>query len=463
MRLVFWTMFAGITISLLMGFFWVDELWPRVVVNNRVIGELPAVQDKPSERTLMSLPRACSRRTAMPAGAGLGWPTLLGPRHDGTSPEMGLDLEWPEEGPLEKWRIAVGAGYAGPVALGDVVVLLHRKGQREVVECFEPESGQTRWEHSWGAIYECPYNHSSGPYAAPVLEAGRVYAIGAGGDLYCLDLESGAEIWRRSLHEDYEVEIEVWPVSASPLIVGDRLIVNIGGRKTGAGVVALSKETGETLWTATEDGASCATPRSAVMHGRTFVFVWTADALVSLDPEDGNVYWRIPFCAKNYEAAHGTTPLVTADVVFVSGYQTGNLCVRVSPDGACQELWRDKGKLLDSQYNNLLYVDGDVVGFSITRKSLRRLDLATGELKWQWRSKALNGTMIAVDGHYLLFGEKGHLASLVFDEEGARAVSMTRRPVLAPPCLSYPALHNGLLYVRNEEEMVCIDLRREEG
>ncbi len=215
MRLVFWTTFGGIAISLVTGSFCVDELWPRVVVDHRVIEEIPTAADEPSERTLMSPPSAHGRQTAMPAGAGLGWPTLLGPNHDGTSPETGLDLEWSEEEPPEKWRIEVGTGYAGPVALGDAVVLLHRKGDGEVAECLDPETGQTRWEHAWPASYACPYNHSSGPYAAPVLEGNRVYAIGAGGDLYCLNLDDGIESWHRSLHKDYDVEIEVWPVSAS--------------------------------------------------------------------------------------------------------------------------------------------------------------------------------------------------------------------------------------------------------
>lgn len=406
-------------------------------------------------------PSAASRRTVVPDGAGRGWPTLLGPSLDGTSPETGLELNWPKSGPIEKWHVAVGTGYASPVTLGDALVLLHRKDDREVLECFDPESGASRWTFSWPATYRCPYSHSSGPYAAPVLEDGYAYAIGASGDLYCVRLDDGTEVWHRSLHQDYRVTIEVWPVAASPLIVGDRLIVNIGGRKTNAGIVALDKRTGETLWTATSDGASCSTPRAATIHGKRYVFVWTADALVSLDPEDGRVFWRIPFCANNQEAAHGTTPLVAGDVVFVSGYQLGNLSVRVLPDGSYQELWRDKRQLLDSQYNPLLYVDGMVWGFSATRRRLRCLDLATGDLRWEWRSSKFPlASTIAVDGRYLVFSERGYLAVLALTDDGITVQAITRRPVLAPPCLSYPALHRGLLYLRNEEEMVSIDLRR---
>lgn len=461
-RWIFWCVFLSVTSLLLSATFQANRLWLWLNPEPRPLDliEVSPRTESSAKPKLMRLPKVANRQTLTPQGTGLGWPTLLGAAHDCTSAETGLELLWGEEGPWEKWRVSVGTGYASPVALGDTVVLLQRKEARELVECFDAETGQSRWEFSWPATYECPYAHSSGPYSAPVLEQGCVYALGAAGQLYCLRLDNGSVLWHRDLHEEYGVEIEVWPVSASPLIEGNRLIVNLGGRKSGAGVIALDKATGKTLWTATNDGASCSTPRAATIHNRRYLFVWTAEALVSLDPEVGKVYWRIPFAAKNHEAAHGTTPLIAGDIVLVSGYQLGNLCVRVLPDGTYQELWRDKRKLLDSQYNNLLYFGGCVCGYSSTRRRLRCLELTTGELKWEWRSREPNGTIISVDGGYLLFGEKGRLGSLSLTPEGATIRSMTERPVLASPCLSYPALNNGLLYLRNEEEMVCIDLRR---
>lgn len=409
---------------------------------------------------LMQLPTRPSPQVGLPENVGPGWPTLLGPNHDCTSGERGLDLQWPEAGPYQHWRIPVGVGYSSPVVLGERVVLFHRKDDLEILDCLDAETGQTLWSFDSPATYQCPFAHSSGPYSAPVLEAGRVYAVGAAGQMYCLSLEDGSEIWHRDLHGDYEVEIEVWPAAASPLLEDDRLIVNVGGRKTGAGIVALDKDTGKTLWKATDDGASCSTPVAGTIHDRRIAFVWTADALTAVDPADGNVYWQIPFCAKNYEAAHGTSPLVVDDIVFISGYQLGNLCVRVLPDGGYEELWRNKRKLLDSQYTSLIHLDGNVMGFSAVWRSCRCLKIETGELQWKWRSRLRAATTIAVDGGYLMFDSTGRLASVRITPEGVEEIAMTRRPILAPPAMSYPALHNGLLYLRNEEEMVCLDLRR---
>ncbi len=395
-----------------------------------------------------------------PTYVGAGWPSLLGPSGNCTSPEQGLDWTWDASGPPEKWRLSIGEGYSSPVVQGSRVILFHRVAEREVVDCLDAETGVTVWSHSWPATYQCPFNHSSGPYSAPVLQHDRVYAIGAAGRLACLELEDGSEIWHRDVHRDFQVELEVWPVSASPVIDDDLLIANVGGRKSKAGIVAFDTRTGETAWTATEDGMSCATPCLATIHGKRFLFVWTADALVSLDPRNDGVYWRIPFAAKNYEAAHGTSPLVVDDLVLLSGYQIGNLCLRILPDGGYEELWRDKRELLDSQYKNLLHVDGHVCGFSMIRKSLRCLDLETGVLKWRWRSRITNGSTIGVDGHYLIVGEKGRLAAVDMTPEGIQELAMTTRPLLKGPIMAYPALNNGLLYVRNDEELLCVDLRK---
>ncbi|MHB8899219.1 MAG: PQQ-binding-like beta-propeller repeat protein [Thermoguttaceae bacterium] len=416
--------------------------------------------DEESVGKPMTLRPAAGRRPVPPTQVGDGWPSLLGPNMDCVSPELGLDWSWQESGPPERWRIPAGHGYASPVVLGSRVVLFHRVENREAVDCLDAESGESVWSQGWTATYECPFNHSSGPYSAPILEAGRVYAIGANGRLACLDIDDGSEIWHRDLHSEFQVQLEVWPVSASPVIDGNLLIANVGGRLANSGIVAFDKRTGETVWTATEDRMSCATPRVATIHARRFLFVWTGDALVALDPTDGQVYWRIPFAANNYEASHGTAPLIAGDLVLVSGYQVGNLCLRILPDGSYIELWRDKRELLDSQYKNLLQIDGHACGFSATRKSLRCLDLQTGAMKWQWRSKITNGSTIAVDGRCLLVGEKGHLAALDISTEGVREIAMTAHPILTGPILAYPALHNGLFYVRNDHELLCLDLRR---
>jgi outer membrane protein assembly factor BamB len=385
---------------------------------------------------------------------------LFGPFHNSVSLEEEVLTEWPASGPPEKWRRPIGRGYSAPVALGERLVVFHRQEDEEVVECLDAESGATRWTFRSPTAFSPRTHYSDGPYSTPVLEADRVYALGAEGDLHCLDLTDGTEIWFRSLCREYEAEEGLFAVATSPLVDGDRVIVNVGARAQGAGIVALDKVTGDTLWTATSDGASCATPRAATIHGQRYVFVWTYDALVSLDPESGRVWWRIPFRANHPDTINASSPLIENDVVFVSGYQLGSLCVRVLPDGSYQELWRGKKRVLDSQYNNLLVLDGHVYGFSTIGRSLRCVELATGRLVWKWDSRLRHGASIAVEGRLILFGERGRLASVDVDPRSPVQRAMTEHPVLAHPCMTAPALNRGLLYLRNEETLLCLDLRK---
>jgi outer membrane protein assembly factor BamB len=391
-----------------------------------------------------------------------GWPALFGPYHTSISPETNLVLQWPAAGPPEKWRRRIGQGYGAPVVLGTRLVVFHRLGDQEIVECLEAETGDTLWAFRYPTAYECPVAYSSGPYSTPVLEQGRVYAWGAEGELHCLSLEDGTEIWGRSLNDEYHPEEGLFPVASSPLLDVDRLILNVGGKTAGAGMIALDKGTGETLWTASDHARSCATPRAATIHGRRYIFAFTNEGLLSLDPETGSIWWSIPFRPRNPEKINATSPLIHHDLVLASAYSLGSLCVRVLPHGGYEELWRD-GRVLDSQYNNLVCVDGYVYGFSAVdkRRSFRCVDLLTGQLQWKFSSRWLGrGASIAVDGQFILLGEAGHLGSMVISPREPLARSATDEPLIEGPCYTAPALHRGLLYLRNQDTVVCLSLRK---
>ncbi len=403
------------------------------------------------DRTLPQVPR--------PAAKG-GWPTLFGPHGDNSSSESGIRVDWPAAGPPERWSVAVGLGYSAPVVADDRLILFHRMGDEETVDCLNPLNGQPQWRFAYPTSYTSSTLYSEGPYATPVIHGSRVYTIGAEGNFHCLELASGSLVWQRELNKEFDVEETMFAVSASPLVVDDRVILNLGGAESEAGVVALDKQTGATVWKATQRIASCATPRVATIHGRSYVFAWTDSALACLGFEDGEVIWEIPFRAKNPQTVHGTSPLVYGDVVLVCGYQLGSLCLRILPGGQYEVLWCHNRKVLDSQYTNLLCIDGCVYGFSTVDRSLRCVDLMTGDVRWSWRSKITCGNSIAVDGRMLIFGERGRLACLDIDPDEPVAHWHSPRPLLAGRCFTAPALSGGLLYLRNEKKLICLDLRR---
>ncbi len=393
----------------------------------------------------------------MAPATSLGWPNLFGPFRTSHSPENNVLTTWPASGPPEKWRRRIGTGYSAPVVDGDRLIVFHREENQEIVDCLDAETGEPRWRFAWPTAYECRYNYSSGPYSTPTIDQSQVYALGAEGRLYCLAMEDGRKLWERSLAKQYHVEPGMFAVAVSPLVENDRLILNIGGVKTGAGIVAIDKNTGQTLWTATNHGASYASACAATIHGQRYVFVFTRDGLVALDPASGHVWWCIPFSARNPQKENATSPVVSQDMVLVSAFCAGSLCVQVKEPGDYDVLWQNPTSL-DSQYNNLVCADGYLYGFA-SDNSFRCVEIRTGRLCWKWRSRLGAGASLAVDNRFLLWGEKGHLASLDINPTKPLLASITAKPLMAAPCFTAPALHRGLLYLRNEETLLCLDLR----
>jgi outer membrane protein assembly factor BamB len=408
--------------------------------------------------------RADSSSGIVPQPSITDWPCLFGATHDSQSGETDVRLDWPAAGPRELWRKQIGTGYSAPVVVGDALVAFQREGDEEIVERLDAATGESRWRFAYPTAYVCPYKYSNGPYGTPVIDGNRVFAWGAEGVLHCLNLADGGMIWQRRLSRDYQVPADLFAVASSPLVEGGMLILNVGGGAPDSGIVALDKGTGETIWTATADGASYATPCPATIHGQRHVFVFTRAGLVSIDPDmsntpSGRVRWSIPFAPKNPEKINASSPIVHGDLVFVTGYMVGCLCIRVLPDGGCQEVWRDR-RALDCQYNNLVCREGYLYGYSSMDRALRCLDLATGEAQWDWSELPGRGASpLAIGDRMLVLSEQGRLAALALDRSEARQIATTPDPVLDAPCFTSPALHRGRLYLRNETTLVCLDLR----
>jgi len=157
---------------------------------------------------------------------------------------------------------------------------------------------------------------------------------------------------------------------------------------------------------------------------------------------------------------NATSPIVYHDIVFTSGHALGNLCLQIQPDGSYKELWRDKRRNFDSQYNPLTCIDGCVYGFAALDDTFRCIDLLTGDVRWKGLREIERGAMIAADGHFLILGTEGHLAAARINSKKLEVVSQTNQPLIAGPAYSFPALHRGRLYLRNEKELVSFDVRK---
>ena len=189
-----------------------------------------------------------------------GWPNIYGPHHNSTSTESNISTNWHSSGPTVKWARTTGTGYSSVVSAGDDTVTIFRQDNEEVVECLDTESGNLKWEYRYPTDFESTYKYSDGPYSTPVLTEQSVFAIGASGLLHCLDRDSGDVQWSRDLLTQYEIPTRDWPFAGSPLVLEDRLILNLGAVEKGAGIIAINLGDGKTIWEATNDGYAHTTP-----------------------------------------------------------------------------------------------------------------------------------------------------------------------------------------------------------
>ena len=389
------------------------------------------------------------------------WPQLFGPDRTSTLHDVAIEAKWPQSGPPERWSIAVGTGYGSPVTAGDQVVFNHRIDDHEIVQCVSIDQGSTHWLHRYPTTFECQFDYSDGPYSTPVIVADRVYTVGGQGQFLCLSLDDGQVIWQRDLHAEYELDDGDFPVGASPGIDQDRIVFNLGAGDADAGVVCLDRQTGETLWEASAHGRAYCSPMFATIAGSKFVFVTTDLGLLSLHPATGEIDWEFEHRSRTPMSYNAVSPLVHEDkVLLVTGPGPGAVCLKVNADRSYEVLWEDR-RALDCQFNTLMLAGDDVFGFTAAGQGgaeFRCVDFDTGEVQWRYHSLLRRGQGLIAGDAIVLFGERGHLASLLLDSQAPQVLSFSEMPVMQEPCYCSPALSRGMLLLKNEQRLVCFDV-----
>lgn len=420
------------------------------------------------------------------------WPQWLGPHRDGIWRETGILDRFPQGGPQVRWRAKVGAGYAGPAVAGGQVFLLDRvlaEGAKnhaepfpqrpkqgipgmERVLCLSDKDGSLVWKHE----YDCPYtiSYPLGPRATPLVRDGKVYTLGAEGNLFCLNAATGKVVWGHDLKKEYRIPAPLWGFSAHPLLDGDKLICLVGGEGTTA--VAFDKNSGKELWralTAKEPGY--APPMIYELGGKRQLIIWHGDGVNGLDPETGKVYWTQP--AKSYMAMSIATPRRVGDAVFVTAHPNLALLLHPKGDGeAPTVVWRgDKKTGFASVFSTPFAEDGYLYGVQ-TGGMLCCVKAATGERLWETAEpvagKRLGSAecfLVKNGDRFFVFNEKGDLLVARLTPKGYEQLS--RAHLLDPTSAafgrdvlwSHPAFAHRCVYVRNDKELVCVSLAAEQG
>lgn len=399
------------------------------------------------------------------------WPRFLGPRHDLHSRETKLLKTFPAGGPKVVWEVKRGGGHAPPVIAGDRLVMIHSMDGREVIECLHRETGKRFWKFDYPVEFGVNYGTTDAPRAGPVVDGGLVFTVGVGGALHCLDLETGRVVWKLDLDRECGPAPLFFGRGSCPLVHGDTLIVNTGGRFCVAG---FDKRTGKRLWTTPHPWqASYASPVPATIHGRARVLVFAGGmtdppggGLLSIDPGNGRTDGVFPWRARMFTSVNAASPVVVGNGAFITeGYTDGGAFVDFAADGSAKLRW--KAERFNCHFSTPVAHDGHLYGVAGSGGTeMVCYEIRTGREMWR-DDIAIPGArlgragLLRVDGAFLCLGAQGTLLWMELGPEGPEILSQARL-FRAPETWGAPVVSRGLLYVNRNAMgslLVCYDLR----
>ncbi len=410
--------------------------------------ESAATEPAPVAETAALVADVIENDPPVPPAHSAYWTDYRGPQRDGHYTQTPILTDWPEGKLEELWRHPVGGGYASFVVADDRAFTIEQRRNQEVVAAYDMEFGRELWTNAWDANFRNAEG-GPGPRATPTWSDGRVYALGAEGELRAIDATTGATIWRRNILRENNAQNAEWAMAASPLVVDGKVIVLPGGRD--ASVVAYDKGTGDAVWKALSDQQAYTAPMLATLAGQRQIIVVSASRAVGLTVEDGSLLWEYPW--RTSFDVNAAQPVITGpDTVFLSaGYGHGATLVRVTRDGdgfTASRVWETNR--MKNKFSSSVFYDGYIYGFD--EAIFACLDAATGKLKWKGGRYGY-GQVLLADGHLIITSERGDVALVKATPESHQEIA--RFSAVDGKTWNTPALADGRLLVRNAREMVC--------
>jgi outer membrane protein assembly factor BamB len=415
---------------------------------------------------------------------GSDWPRFLGPLGTSVSTEKGILSPRPKAGPKIVWHKGVGPGYCMPVISKGKLYQFDRNGKNARLTCMDAKTGESLWTFEYRSIYKDRFGYNSGPRCSPLVDGDHIYTYGVEGMLHCLTLD-GKLVWKCDANMEFNVVQNFFGVGSTPVIEGKLLIVQVGGsppgstaddlfdqtlKGNGTGVVAFDKLTGKVVYKISDELASYASPVLATINDRRYCFVFARGGLLAFNPADGKIDFHFPWRYEKWEGVNASNPLVIGDKVFISEtYGPGSALLKVKPGGydVLRQESKQKTKSMQCHWMTPIYHNGYIYGSSgrnTQNAELRCVEMATGKVMWT-EPGLTRSSLLMVDGHFICLSEDGTLRLLKVNPEKYEEVSSvelrdprTKQPLLEYPCWAAPILSHGLLYLRGEDRLVCLEL-----
>ena len=375
------------------------------------------------------------------------WTNYRGPNRDGRYEELPVLTSWPAGGLTPIWKQPVGIGYASFTVADGVAFTIEQRRRQEMVVAYDLNTGRELWTQGWNAEYTD--STGDGPRATPVWDDGRLYALGATGELRCLDAKTGLVIWGKNILTENGASNLPWAMAASPLIVDDKVIVQPGG-SNGNSVVAYAKSNGAPVWKSLDDKQAYVSPMLVTLDGRRQILVVSATRAAGLVPESGRLLWSYTW--ETEMGINAAQPVIVGPNRFFisSGYGKGAAVVEIN-GGSPRTIWENV--YMKNKFNSSVLYQGYVYG--LDEGILTCLDVNTGERKWKGGRYGY-GQLILAGGNLIVITDTGELALV---RAAPDQFSETARfQAIEGKTWNYPAIAGGRLLVRNGNQMAAYNI-----
>jgi len=421
---------------------------------------------------------------------GNDWPRFLGPTFDGKSAESGIRSDWNGGKLRTVWSMPVGTSYGiGAVASGRYFQH-ERVGEFERVRAVRAETGEELWVSDAAVEYSDMYGYNNGPRDTPAVDGNDVFTFGVAGRLSSHDTITGKLKWSVDTNTQYGVVQNFFGVGSSPLVLGNAVIVMVGGSPkedaaiapgqldrvspNNSALVAFDRLTGKELWKTGNDLASYSSPRPMTVNGKTIVVLLARDGIIAVEPQAGTTLWQYRYRADIVESVNGMVPVVIGNRIFVSNcYGVGSVLFEISDDGY-EVVWQDTDNRREQTFRGHWATPiavGDFIygcsGRNEPDSDLRCVNWLTGKLAWSDRRRSRTSVMY-VEDHFIVLDESGEMQLIRADPRQLSLVASidlhedeADRPALGRPYWAAPILSHGLLYVRGSERVVCLELMKD--
>ncbi len=382
------------------------------------------------------------------------WIQFRGLDRLGESPEKMNVENWKNASLKTIWEKEVGSGFSEVLVKGDKLYTMISDTidsitGSEYLASFQAIDGKELWRVKIDSLYFDPDGWGNGTRATPYLDGDKIYCFSGFGKLSAHQLSDGEILWQKDFAELYKSTEPRWGFTASPLVVGDLLIMEAGGVDNHA-FMAFHKENGEAIWNYGQGNASFNSPILTNIDGQDQILFANGSTLYSFQP-NGDTLWTFTMPFRSII----TVPLIfEGNKIFLSGIRNPGFVIVEVNDHQPKEFIR--GNSMKTDFNTCVYHDGHIYGFHVA--ALRCISAETGEVKWTKRGYG-KGSLILVDGNLFVLSDKGKLIVVKATPE-AFSEKMNIQ-AMEGKSWTAPSYVNGKIYLRNLSQMTCIEIKNE--